>query len=149
MELTLLVLQKYISLKVMADPCSISLKVVANLWTQIHGTLRINKPTVCSINSKWRKHMADEKHDLVYCRPNMKKTKDLHRLAIYWFITKPFLSKECMKYTMVQSLQENSNRRLKGSNGYLIHKPLQLHDLRVQLHHSLAPHIMWGAGSGG
>jgi hypothetical protein len=48
--------------------------------------------------------MADEKHDLVYSRPNMKEKKDLHRLTIYKFITKPFLSKECMKYTMAQSL---------------------------------------------
>ena len=93
--------------------------------------------------------MADEKRGLVYSRLNMKETKDLHRLTIYWFITKLFLLEECMTYTMVQSLQENGNRRLKGSNGYLIYKPIQLHDLRVELHFSPAPHITWGAGSGG
>ena len=80
---------------------------------------------------------------------NPKETKDLRRLTTYWFITKPFELKECMKYTMTQFLQENGNRRLKGSNGYLIHKPIQLHDLWVELHYSLAPHITWGAGSRG
>ena len=74
-------------------PHYILLKVVADLRTQIHGTSRINKPTICGINNKWQKHMADEKHDLIYCRPNMKETKDLHRLTIYWFITKPFCQK--------------------------------------------------------
>ncbi len=79
----------------------ISFKVVANLRTQIHGTLRIKEVAISSINNKCQMHMADTRGNCVFVRLKQKHSyrpelflskveKGLRRLTTYWFITSIF-----------------------------------------------------------
>jgi hypothetical protein len=72
----------HISLKVVVDPYNSyftqsrgrpvhhtsPFKVVADLRTQIHGTLRTNKIAISSINNKCQTHMADTRGNCVFGR---------------------------------------------------------------------------------
>ena len=142
----------------------ISLKVVADLRTRIHGTLRTNNVAINGINNKFQILMADTKGKLclqhtqakaflqtwvVHIKDN-KGSLQINNLLSDPCLQKPFLSKECMKYTMQMiCCWSNSFKRmasskvadLKGAIVTLYINQSKFHDPRAELHYSPAPYI--------